>query len=385
MAGFLQAKFRWHCPNPASCSLQRDRSRGHSDDRPASRGDTFPCALRSVCDQRERFPSRDGGHYRCLIRYTISAHQFEADAKPAKISLGPSRPSLFTSISINEEKMSNRIFDALFRERIDVFRSAFSATSTEVFYDPSQNRLFHTGEYGTYRESIVREFLKFIIPQSFDISTGFVISTMDDVSTQCDVIAFDSRMTPLYQEGDRQRFFPLESVYCVGEVKSKLTRTALSEALNKLAAIKALGERITTPAIAGPNQPLYDPVNNHLQLFPSILICQKFDFVTNRIENEIDGLYDATVEHRHKHNMILSIEDGLLAYNHSSGTKIPYPRFSGQNMRNCFLLPQNDPYYHFKLFGSFMFMLTANKTAWYPEFSNYITLTPGAGIERIQP
>ena len=265
--------------------------------------------------------------------------------------------------------MSNKIFEALFRERIDVFRSAFSAVSTEVFFDSSQNRLFHAGEYGMYRESIVRDFLKFIVPQSLDISTGFIMSSMDDVSSQCDIVVFDSRLTPLYQEGDRQRFFPLECVYCVGEVKSKLTRTKLSEALNKLAATKALGDRITTPAIAGQAQcQPFDPIHNHFQLFPSILICQKFDFVTSDLENEIDGMYDASVAQRHKHNMIVSIEDGIVTYRHPDATKVPYPRLGGQDLKSCFLFPQNDPYYHMKLFGTFMYMLTANKTPWYPEF-----------------
>jgi len=281
--------------------------------------------------------------------------------------------------------MSSDIFDSLFRERIDVFRSAFSAVSTEVFYDPVAKRLRHTGEYGMYRESIVRDFLKFVVPRTLDISTGFLISTMNDISTQCDIVVFDSRMTPLYQEGDRQRFFPVESAYCVGEVKSTLSRTKLAEALNKLAVTKALGERIQTPSIAGENpSAAFDPANNQLQLLPSILICQKLDFSLGNFENEIDGLYDAGVAHRHKHNMILSVEDGLLSYASPEGTNVPYPRFWGRDLKSRFSYPNNDPYVHLKIFGSFMFMITANKTPWYPEFSNYIALSNGGGASRDQ-
>lgn len=280
--------------------------------------------------------------------------------------------------------MGHSIFDALFRERVDVFRSAFSATSTEIFYDAQRERLFHAGEYGMYRESIVREFLKFIIPQSIDISTGFVISTMGDTSTQCDIIAFDSRMTPLYQGGDRQRFFPLESIYCVGEVKSKLSRSAFAQALNKLAAVKALGERIVAPAVAKPEQIQFNPINDQRQLFSSFLICQKFDFDTSNLENEIDHLYDDGVERRHKHNIILSIEDGLAAYIDQGGTTMPYPIFPAQDMKNLFASPRNDPYYHFKVFGSLMFLLTSNKTPWYPEFSKYVQIDLGASTGRIQ-
>ncbi len=280
--------------------------------------------------------------------------------------------------------MANKIFDALFRERVDVFRAAFSATSTEIFYDSSKERLFHAGEYGMYRESIVRDFLKFIIPQSLELSTGFVLSTMDDVSTQCDIVGFDSRMTPLYQEGDRQRFFPLESVYCVGEVKSTLSRTTLGQALNKLAATKKMGERISTPGVAKPDQPHFNPTDDARQLFSSFLICQKLDFDTRNLENEIDQLYDPDVLHCHKHNLIISIEDGLLTYIDNDGTTVPYPRFAARDLKNLFASPKNDPYYHFKVFGSLIFLLTSNKTPWYPEFSRYVNISNDAADGRVQ-
>lgn len=280
--------------------------------------------------------------------------------------------------------MSNDIFDSLFRERIDVFRSAFSSTATEVFYDAKEKRLRHTGEYGTYRESIVRDFLGFIVPRSLDISTGFLISSMNDVSTQCDVIIFDSKMTPLYQEGERQRFFPVESVFCIGEVKSTLSRQQFADALNKLAVVKALGERITNPAIIRkrPDEP-FDPVDHPYDLIPSVLICQKLGFDLSKIENEIDGMYAATVLHRHKHNMVLSIEDGLLSYFDTNDVNLPYPRLRKVDLKHRFTYPTANKYVHFNLFGSYMFMLTANKTLLYPEFSNYIGSVDG-GLMRNQ-
>jgi hypothetical protein len=282
--------------------------------------------------------------------------------------------------------VSNDIFDSLFRERVDVFRSAFSAVSTEVFYDPVTKRLRHTGEYGMYRESIVRDFLKFIVPCGLDISTGFLITTMNDVSTQCDIVIFDSRMTPLYQEGDRQRFYPVESVFCIGEVKSTLSKQKFAEALNKLAEIKALGERIAHPTILRKaTGTTFDPVNHPYDLFPSILICQKLDFSCANIENEIDGLYNVSVEHRHKHNMILSVEDGLLSYSSFdlTDTNLPYTRLGGVDLKHRFTYPDTNKYIHLKLFGSYMFMLTANKTLLYPEFSDYIGTLEG-GFKRNQ-
>ena len=269
--------------------------------------------------------------------------------------------------------MSNQVFDSLFRERVDIFRIAFSVISTELFYDQKEKRLRHTGEYGMYRESVVRDFLKFLVPSSLDISTGFLTSSMEDVSTQCDVVIFDSGMTPLYQGGDRQTFFPIESVFCVGEVKSTLSKPELAKALNKLAKIKSLSERITHPTIIRKSLPgPFDPTNHAYDLIPSILICQKLDFKLSNIENEIDEMYEDGVCHRHKHNMILSIEDGLLSYFDQNDKNLPYPQLGGIDLHNRFTYPHTNDYIHFKLFGSYMFMLTVSKTLLYPEFSDYI-------------
>lgn len=268
--------------------------------------------------------------------------------------------------------MSNEVFDSLFRERADIFRSAFSAFSTEIFFDGETRRLRHAAEYGMFRESIVREFLRFIVPRSLDISSGFILSPMNDVSTQCDIVVFDPRMTPLLQEGDRQRFFPIESVFCMGEVKSTLSRGEFQIALNKLARIKALGERLVHPAILGRQaQPPFNPVNHPYDLAPSILICQKLNFPLENIENEIDALYNPTVLHRHKHNMILSVEDGLLSYV-SKEINLPYPRLARVDLKHRFTYPDENPYVHLKFFGSNLFMLTANKTLLYPEFADYL-------------
>lgn len=281
--------------------------------------------------------------------------------------------------------MASRIFDALYREKIDIFKNSFSATSTEVFYDQENKRFIHTGEYGMYRESVVRDFLKFIVPQRLDISTGFLMSGMDDVSTQCDIVIFDSTITPLFQGGDKHRFFPIESVYCIGEVKSNLSRANFIEAINKLARVKALAERIKNPTLYGTSgEWKFNPVNNPMHIYSSILICKKLDFDISDIENKIDGLYCSEVQHRHRHNMILSIDDGLLAYAASDGMKNPYPGFNNVNFKNCFLTPDNDKYYHMKLFGTFMFMLTAGKESLYPEFSDYLSPLTNGGRNRIQ-
>lgn len=278
--------------------------------------------------------------------------------------------------------MPNKIFESLLKEKVDQFISSFSSTSTEIFYDDEKKRLFHTGEYGTYRETIVREFLKFIIPPSLDISTGFLITSMDDVSTQCDIIIFDSKMTPIYEEGERQKFFPIETVHCIGEVKSTLNKSQFKEAINKLARNKALSERIKTPTIITKSPPgPFNPVDNPYDVIPSFLICKKFDF--DIISTDIDSLYESDIEHRYKHNMVLSIEDGLLAYFDDTNKALPYSRLNKKNLKYRFTKPSTNNHIHFKLFASYMFMTTTSKTLLYPEITDYMGSIQG-GIKHDQ-
>ena len=275
--------------------------------------------------------------------------------------------------------MPSEIFQALMREQVDIFRAAFSTTATEVFLDKATGRLRHSGEYGTFRESVVRDFLKFVVPRSLDMSTGFVITSKGNVSTQCDVVIFDSRSTPLYVEGDRQRFFPVECVRGIGEVKSTLGRSELAAALNKLAKIKQFSDQVQSPAGMGARlQAPFDPVNNHADLVPSFLICQRFNFDHSKLEEELDSMYEVGIEHRHKHNVVLSIDDGVLCYE-SPGGHLPYPRHNKRDNVHRFLLPTaSDTHVHFSAFASFMFQTTSLRTALYPEISDYIGPTNGA-------
>ncbi|MEP5765541.1 MAG: DUF6602 domain-containing protein [Halieaceae bacterium] len=278
--------------------------------------------------------------------------------------------------------MANKVFDRLLIEKIDQFRSAFSSTSKSVFYDDSKKRIFHTGEFGTYRESVVRDFLRFIIPRSLDISTGFLMTSLDDVSTQCDVVVFDSNMTPIYEEGDRQRFFPVESVHGIGEVKSTMSKADLKIALNKLARNKALSERmISTPTIVNKRPPgAYDPIDHPYDIIPSFLICQKLDFDIANIQEEIAGYYEEDIEKRHRHNLVLSIEDGLLAYFDSNSKTLPYPRLRRADLKDRFIYPDVNENAHFRLFSSYMFMVTSSKTLFYPDPTNYMRYDPGGCI-----
>lgn len=135
--------------------------------------------------------------------------------------------------------MANHIFQELMKEEARKLMLEFSSTAKSIFVNPD-GKLYHSGEYGMYREAVIKEFLQFFTPGYYDISEGFIITPNNKISTQCDIIIYDRENTPLIQNGDKQRFFPVETVVGLEEVKSILSKNDFKKAINKLVKNKAL-------------------------------------------------------------------------------------------------------------------------------------------------
>jgi len=276
--------------------------------------------------------------------------------------------------------MSINVFEEILIERIEKFKLSFSETSKKVFFN-EQGKLIHPAEFGMFRETECRDFLRLIVPTRLDIGQGFLINTFNNISHQCDIVIYDSKNSPLIESNERQRFFPIETVVAVGEVKSILSKSNLSDALNKLSQVKVLREEIKNPAIIKTEQTgKYDPKNYIYDQIFTFLICQKLDFNLENIANEIGTLYNQ-VEYRHRHNLILSIEDGLLAYYDDLSKTFMYP-YCNLALKNRFVQPGTNNYSHFKIFSSYIFLGTSSGTILYPEITDYMgNITGGQKLD----
>lgn len=269
--------------------------------------------------------------------------------------------------------MASDIFRAIFKQKASAFRQLFVETSGEVFYDENTGVIRHNGEYGAYRERILKDFLLQIIPPRLDVSTGFVITAQNDVSTQCDVVLYDKSLTPLRDAINN--FFPVETVFSIGEVKSRISKSELKTALLKLSKNKCLGEKILSPKFetcgAGST---FNPKANPWDLPSSFLICSEFAFKTPD-SNAFDDLYDSDVPACHKHNMVLSLTDGVLLYRTADGRQYSVPNIGDDAYTNCWIpAKDDDPYFHFEIFAHFLFMMTSQKHLLYPEWVDYLDL-----------
>ena len=111
--------------------------------------------------------------------------------------------------------MASDIFRSILEQKIDVFASTFGNHANSLF--KKDNKLIHPLEYGMYRERCAKEILELVCDRSIAISDGFMISSENKVSKQCDIIMYQRDTMPIIDNGITN-FFPVEIVKCIGEV-----------------------------------------------------------------------------------------------------------------------------------------------------------------------
>lgn len=268
----------------------------------------------------------------------------------------------------------NNIFIKLLDSKIDSFMYAYKNLSRDVFVN-EKGDLIHPGEFGMYREKIVSELIKPLLPSKLGIGTGFIITSKNHISTQCDIIIYDKENTPIIENGE-QRFFPVESVVGVIEVKSKLTKSDFKEALVKLTKIKALREDI------GSKNPYifkdgsftgFDTKTNVRDQMATFLICESLEF---NADDDLDKLFSEIykdIDCSLYHNMVLSICDGIYLY-HDKKKSIFHPYWTyGDLHQNIVKKPDAESgKNHIVLFVDYFYMVISSVSVLFIEMTDYI-------------
>jgi len=243
--------------------------------------------------------------------------------------------------------MSNKILKALTVEKVNHLKLAF-ASSKSVFWNEDKGNLIHAGEYGVYRERAVQQLLNLYTPQQFGIGTGFIITNQGSVSTQCDIVVYDKSKMPAIITESHQVFYPVESVVAVCEVKSDINSPSeLNKYLTKLSKVKALREEITNPSpYRSYRDRVYNPKSHPYDQIFTLLICNKFNF-----ENTLSSVqHNENIAPRNRHNLVLSILDGLLCYTTDGPPVFHYPVSGGESHKDHWIKATEDELSaHFKI------------------------------------
>ena len=201
--------------------------------------------------------------------------------------------------------MANAIFTALLKNKIEAFVHAFSTLSKKLFYDEDSRALIHPGEYGMYKEEIVRGLIGMFVSELYRIDTGFVINSIDDISSQIDIVIYNPLATPRIEDADHKRFYPIECVCGIGEVKTNIrSKAELRDAMLPLAKVKKMANakhfRNATDRTVNPFTFIY---------------CEEIRAKPVEIESWIVDIYsESCIEQKYWHNEIVSIRSGLFKY-----------------------------------------------------------------------
>ena len=228
----------------------------------------------------------------------------------------------------------NSVFQELIYFKIERFLFEYKNLSRSVFLK-EDGSLAHPGEFGMYRERIVSDLIKPFLPSRLAVGTGFIITHQNNQSTQCDLIIYDKENTPVIENGD-QRFFPVECVVGVVEVKSKLTKSTLTETLRKLTEIKKLRKDIAHNNPYVFKDGLYsgfDADNNYHDQMATFLVCESLDFDLSECYIDFfEGVYNG-IDKSLYHNMVLSLSDCLCLYHDGNSRPIYFPCFDPSKSR----------------------------------------------------
>ena len=199
--------------------------------------------------------------------------------------------------------MASDIFKKIIEQKIDVFANSFGEDANNIFTKDS--KIFHPLEYGMYKERCAKELLSFASNKNIGISDGFLITSKNSVSTQCDIIMYKKDSIRLIDNGITN-FYPVEIVKGIGEVKSTLNKTEFAEALVKLAKNKSLFQERIGSVVSETRR-----FKESDEIF-SFLLCNKLSFDISKLK--FDDIYKEIPDVRFRHNVILSLQDGILYY-----------------------------------------------------------------------
>jgi len=114
----------------------------------------------------------------------------------------------------------------------------------------------HNCSKGTFREQILKNFLRPFLPGCYGVSGGQAFDNAGNISNQLDVVVYDSLFSYVAPYMDDFIYFPCESVYGSIEIKSMLNKQSFVEAVANINSLKKLSRKGIDSYYVNPMKPL---------------------------------------------------------------------------------------------------------------------------------
>lgn len=270
--------------------------------------------------------------------------------------------------------MANPRFTLLLKKKIKSFIDSYEELSRQLFLDPSKKtNISHTGEFGAYREALVKDFLRMFVPERLQIDSGFAINANGEVSPQLDIILYDPAVTPRIEDAEYRRFFPIECICGVGEVKSVLrSKSELGDALHRLWQVKRMALNPHPRNSKNPSAPPF-----------TFLFCEKIEADPSGANTWFVDYYNSEkIPKDQWHNVIATIGSGIFKYSlmqevQTTSTAIPKggilakPVLPGNIFNQNFHVPAKEDGGHLISFGHDLSIEFANRVGTLPDIISY--------------
>jgi len=201
----------------------------------------------------------------------------------------------------------------------EVFRSV--ARKLEIDFKHLSSEIHHRASKGRVREvDLVEQFLGKYLPRTVGIGHGEVVSSAGDVSSESDIILYESRTSPTFIEESGYQVFPVECIYGVVEVKSRLDKRELEDAFSKITKLKKFPKIAYEPQegdVSQQNTMLYD---RRWPYFPTLGFVFGYEAIDLRnIRQYLDELHRGTEVH-HRIDSVWVLNKGMVL-NYIDGTR----------------------------------------------------------------
>ena len=202
----------------------------------------------------------------------------------------------------------------------------------------------HNCSKGTFREQILKNFLKPFLPGCYGVSGGQAFDNGGNISKQLDVVVYDALFSYLAPYMDDFIYFPCESIYGNIEIKSSLNKQSFNDAVENIASLKKLSRKTIDSYYVNPMKPLsINNVNWNIQAYSEYLgVIFAYESVSSStiLQYINDGISDGTMDRDKLPNIIVLFKEQKIIsrYHQCEEGKYaihPLGKFDGYLVEEC--------------------------------------------------
>lgn len=104
----------------------------------------------------------------------------------------------------------------------------------------TRQHIHHSSTMGDVSEGKWRAWLEKYLPKRYAVEKGFIVDSAGDISHQIDIIIYDRHFSPFIFSENEVKFIPVESVYCIFEVKQNMNKNHIEYASIKAMSVDVL-------------------------------------------------------------------------------------------------------------------------------------------------